>query len=99
MEDLQFYCDDHGAGSLNPQASIRIEFASVYSIPPAEAGLNADIRLRMSSGEALTYTGSMVERENIDRFACYVAAINQRPRSYSRIEELLGASSERLKSN
>ena len=38
-------------------SSIRIEFDSVYSIPPAEAGLNADIRLRMSSGEALNVYG------------------------------------------
>lgn len=57
MEDLQSYCDHHGGGSLNPRASIRIEFDSVYSIPPAEAGLNADIRLRMSSGEALDVYG------------------------------------------
>jgi hypothetical protein len=61
-------------GSLNPQAFIRVNSIPVHLLPPA-ADLNADIRVRMIRGEALIHTGSMLERENIDRFACYVAAI------------------------
>ena len=48
----------------------------VYLISPVDAGVKADIGLRTIRGEALTHTASMLERENIDRFACYVAALD-----------------------